>query len=255
MDDEVLVERRGGVAWVTLNRPAKLNALNAALRAQLERTAGELDADDGVKVIVLTGAGRAFSAGADLNEVHRRDLITRRRQTQRDPSHVVRELQKPVIAMIDGYAVGGGLEIALACDIRVASETARFSFPEVRHGWIPGAGGTQTLPRVVGSGQAAMMIFTGRQLDARSALEIGLVDAVHESARLREATAELAEEIARHRLPALILAKAGLRAAASTPLPVGLQYERELSAIAYSFEGKEEAVAAFLERRDPAFED
>jgi enoyl-CoA hydratase len=255
-DDEVLCSTDGGVAWVTLNRPAKLNALNATLRRRFDDLFAELAADDAVKVVVLSGAGRAFSAGADLTEVHERELMRRRREIRRDPANVVREFQKPVIAMIHGYAVGGGLEIAASCDIRLAAAGARLGYPEITHGWLPaGGGGTQTLPRLVGLGQAMILVLTGRLVDAPTALRIGLVDEVHDDDELRAAAERLAGEIAKHRLAALVLAKAGLRMAQDAPLPVGLRYEQELSAIAYTLQGKEEAVAAFQERREPRFAD
>lgn len=255
-DDEVLCSVDGGVAWVTLNRPEKLNALNATLRRRFDDLFADLAADDGVKVVVIGGAGRAFSAGADLTEVHERELMRRRREIERDPANVVREFQKPVIAMIHGYAVGGGLEIAASCDIRLAAAGARLGYPEIKHGWLPaGGGGTQTLPRLVGLGQAMILVLTGQLVDAPTALRIGLVDEMHDDDELRAATARLAGEIAGHRLAALVLAKAGLRMAQNAPIPVGVQYERELSAIAYTLQGKEEAVAAFKERREPRFAD
>lgn len=248
----VLLDVDGGVAWVTMNRPDKMNALNAPLKRRFVEIFDGLAADDSVKVVVLTGAGRAFSAGADLNEVHEREVIRRRRETQRDPANIVRDFPKPVIALIRGYALGGGLEIATSCDIRIASDNAALGYPEVRHGWLPaGGGGTQTLSRIVGPGRAMIMALTGRSYDARRALEMGLVDEVYPDATVRGAVAELAGEIAGHRLAALVLIKAGLRMAQEVGLSQGLLYERELSAIAYQLPAKEEAVQAFFEDREP----
>lgn len=255
MTDEespVLLQINGGVAWVTMNRPEKLNALNADLKRRFVKVFETLAADDAVKVVVLTGAGRAFSAGADLNEVHEREVFRRRRETVADPANIVRDFQKPVIALIRGYALGGGLEIATSCDIRIASDTASLGYPEVRHGWLPaGGGGTQTLPRIVGPGQAMLIALTGRRFDAAAALRMGLVEEVHPDAEVTEAVRALASEIAQHRLAALVLIKAGLRMAQEVGLRAGLTYERELSALAYQLPAKEEAVQAFFEHREP----
>ena len=248
----VLLDIDRGVGWVTMNRPDKMNALNGLLKRRFADIFDGLSADDSVKVVVLTGAGRAFSAGADLNEVHEREVIRRRRETQRDPANIVRDFQKPVIAMIRGYALGGGLEIATSCDIRIASDNATLGYPEVRHGWLPaGGGGTQTLPRIVGPGRAMIIALTGRRYNARQAFEMGLVDEVHADAEVRTAVAELAREIVEHRLAALVLIKAGLRMAQEVGLRQGLVYERELSAIAYQLPDKEEAVQAFFQQRKP----
>ena len=255
MTDEqapVLLDVDGGVGWVTMNRPGKMNALNAPLKRRFAEIFEGLAADDSVRVVVLTGAGRAFSAGADLNEVHEREVIRRRRETALDPANIVRDFQKPVIALIRGYALGGGLEIATSCDIRIASDSATLGYPEVRHGWLPaGGGGTQTLPRIVGPGRAMIMALTGRRYDARQALDMGLVDEVHPEGEVRDAVASLAGEMAEHRLAALVLIKAGLRMAQEVGLRQGLVYERELSAIAYQLPAKEEAVKAFFEHREP----
>ena len=243
-----LVDR---VARVTLNRPEKMNALNRELRDRLREVFWEIDRDDEAKVVVLEGAGRrAFSAGADIKEAGTRTAFERRRDAPWDPANVVRRCEKPVIALLRGYVLGGGAELAAACDIRIASETAIFGFPEIQHGWLPlGGDGTQLLPRLVGLSRAMMLVLTGDRLDAQKAREIGLVDEVYpDDAVDREAMA-LAGRIAEHRLRAIILAKSALRLSERASIDVGLEYERELGAMTYYFEDRQEAIKAFAEKR------
>lgn len=247
----------GKVARIGINRPNKMNALNGEVRRALRSSFAETDVDDDVKVVVLEGLGeRAFSSGADLDEAGTRTAFERRRGAIDDPANVVRRSQKPVIALIRGYCLGGGLELASACDIRVASRSSSFGYPEIKHGWLPaGGGGTQSLPRLVGMGQAMRLILTGESIDAQAAFELRLVEEIHPDDEVEQRTMELAERIASHRLRALILAKAALRMTEELPLRAGLDYERELSTITYFFEDRQEAFDAFREKRAPQLDD
>lgn len=245
----VLLEKADGVATVTLNRPRQLNAINRAMRQALRDAFAEVEGDGEVKVVVVTGAGeRAFSSGADLKEIGDRTPMQRRVVATEEPSATVRACPKPVIAAIRGFAFGGGLEVAMACDLRIAGEGAVFCFPEIGHGWFPAAGGTQLLPRLVGMGKAMEMILTGRRVGAAEALASGLVNSVVEDAALAGAAAALAGSIAAHSGGALVLAKAALRMSERAGTDVGLLYEKELGALSYTLEGRAEALSAFARR-------
>lgn len=257
MTDTVLTVAKGSVIHLVINRPEKMNAIDTSVRRLLREHIEAADRDEGIKVIVLEGAGgRSFSSGADLNEVGSRSAFERRRGVSEDAANVVRRCQKPVIAKIDGYCLGGGLELASACDIRVASSRSSFGYPEINHGWLPaGGGGTQSLPRLVGMGQAMRLVMTGQSVDAATALQIGLVDEVYGEDDFAVKADDLAQRISTKRLRALILAKAALRAAESMPLAAGLAYEREISTITYFFEDRHEAIKAFQEKREADLND
>lgn len=249
------VEREGAVAVLVIDRPEKRNALNAQVRRDLVSAIAELEMDDSVRVVVLTGAGdKAFVAGADIGEfAERTPLEQRESMTVTRAFEAVAGCAKPTIAMINGFALGGGCELALACDIRVAADGARLGQPEVNLGIIPGGGGTQRLPRAVGMGQAMRLVLSGDLIDADEALRIGLVDLVHPQAELRARTLELAGRIAARSPVALRMAKAAVRAAAEMPLSAGLAYETELFVTCFGSEDKREGVSAFLEKRAPEF--
>jgi enoyl-CoA hydratase len=252
----VRIERlEGGVAVVTIDRPEKRNALSAAVRAELIAALDALRDDDSVRVLVLTGAGeRAFVAGADIAEfAERTPLEQRAAMTGRRVFDEIAAFPKPVLAMINGYALGGGCELALACDVRVAADTAKLGQPEINLGIIPGGGGTQRLPRLVGTGQAMRLILSGEIIDAAEALRIGLVDLVCPAPELRERTLEMARAMAAKSPVALRMAKSAVRAAAEMPLAAGLAYETELFVTCFASEDKREGVAAFLEKRAPDF--
>jgi enoyl-CoA hydratase len=253
--ETVRIERDGAVAILTVDRPEKRNALNAAVRRELIAALDELRDDAGVRVLVLTGAGeKAFVAGADIGEfAERTPLEQRAAMTGRRVFDEIAAYPKPVIAMINGFALGGGCELALACDLRVAADTARLGQPEINLGIIPGGGGTQRLPRVVGTGQAMRLVLTGEIIDAAEALRIGLVDLVHPAAELRARTLELARAMAAKSPVALQMAKSAVRAAAEMPLAAGLAYETELFATCFASDDKREGVAAFLEKRPASF--
>jgi enoyl-CoA hydratase len=251
---ELLYDARDGVATLTLNRPEKLNAVTDAMRQDLARHVDAINHDREVRVVVVRGAGdRAFSAGSDIYETTGRSPVEKRDTVEMEAPHLLRRCVKPVVAMIRGYALGGGLELALACDLRIASETAQFGLPEVTLGWIPGAGGTQYLPRLVGSGRAAYLLYTGERIGAPQAHAIGLVDVLVPDDALEAETMRVAALIARNRLEALVFLKSALRMADRASPEVGVDYERELIALCYSFPDREARIRAFRDRkaRDP----
>jgi enoyl-CoA hydratase len=244
-----------GVATVTIHRPEKRNALNARVRRELVDALDALAADPDVRVVILTGAGdRAFVAGADIGEFAERSPLEQRAAMEgRRVFEVLADYPKPTIAALNGYALGGGCELALACDLRIAARSARLGQPEVALGLLPGGGGTQRLPRLVGLGRAMRMILTGDLLDAEEAARIGLVDEVVDDDALAERARAVAARIAAHSPVAVKLIKQAVRAAAELPLSAGLALERELFITAFASEDRAEGVAAFLEKRTPAF--
>lgn len=253
--ETILLETDGPVALITINRPDKLNALNTTVRAEIEDAVDAIASDAAVKVAVLTGAGeKAFVAGADVSEFaarapsEQREVYRRRRVYD-----AVAAFPKPIIAAIRGYCLGGGSELALACDFRVADRTARFGQAEIRIGLIPGAGGTQRLARLVGPGQAARMALTGEVIDAEEAYRIGLVEFLTDEGKHLEKALELALRMARWSPVALQLAKQSIQASLETPLSAGMALEKELFLAAFASEDGQEGVRAFVEKRDPDF--
>jgi enoyl-CoA hydratase len=255
MFENILLERRGRIALVTINRPDKLNALNIKTREELASALDELRTDQEVRVVVLTGAGeKAFVAGADINEFAGRTAIEQRAVMKAKSVFTAAEdFPKPLIAMINGFCLGGGCELALSCDLRIASEKARFGQPEINLGIIPGGGGTQRLTRLIGEGKAMQMILTGEMINAQEAHRLGLVNEVHSPEELEAKTMGLAGRIAEKSPVALAMAKTAVKAAARTTLREGLDQEIDLFALCFSSEDKEEGVRAFLEKRKPEF--
>ena len=253
--ETLLLEQIDAVAMVTVNRPDKRNALNSTVRSEIVSALDHLRNDDAVRVVVFTGAGdKAFIAGADINEFAQRTPLEQRAvMTGRVLFEEIADYPKPTIAMINGFALGGGCEVALACDIRIAGRSARLGQPEIKLGLIPGGGGTQRLPRLVGAGRALRLLFSGELIGSDEAERIGRVDLVVDDASLRERTMDLAGQIANHSPIALQLMKSAVRAALETPLSAGLRYERELFITAFSSEDKREGIAAFLEKRAAEF--
>ena len=253
--ETVLLDRRDRVAVIRINRPEKRNALNIQTRAEGAAILDELRADDSVRVVIITGAGdKAFIAGADIAEFADRTAISQREiMLERGLFNAVDTFPKPIIAMVNGYCLGGGCEVALACDIRVASETASFGQPEINLGIIPGGGGTQRLPRLVGEGKAMEMILTGEIIDAQTAFNLGLVNHVVPADQLEIKTMEIANRIAEKSPIALRLAKEAIKLASRSNLDEGLRREVDLFALCFSSADKEEGVKAFLEKRKPEF--
>jgi len=253
--ETILVERRERVAIITINRPEKRNALNIQTRAEGAAVLDELRSDDDVRVVVFTGAGdKAFIAGADIAEFAQRTAITQREvMLERGLFNAVDTFPKPVIAMVNGYCLGGGCELALACDIRVASDKASFGQPEINLGIIPGGGGTQRLTRLVGEGKAMEMILSGEIINADEAFRIGMVNHVVPADQLETRTMEIANRIADKSPIALRLAKEAVKLASRSNLDEGLRREVDLFALCFSSEDKDEGVKAFLEKRKAEF--
>jgi enoyl-CoA hydratase len=253
--ETLLLERHSRVAVITINRPDKRNALNIKTREEGAALLDELGRDDSVGVVVITGAGdKAFIAGADIAEFAGRTASMQRDvMTGRSLFTAVDTFPKPLIAMINGYCLGGGCELALACDIRIASENASFGQPEINLGIIPGGGGTQRLTRLVGEGKAMEMILTGEIIDARTAFSIGLVNHVVPADQLQSKTMEIATRIAEKGPLAVRYAKEAVKLASRSNLDEGLRREVDLFALCFSTEDKDEGVKAFLEKRKPEF--
>jgi enoyl-CoA hydratase len=253
--ETILVEKRESVAVLTINRPDKLNALNSKVHAESVAALDELRNDAEIRVVVITGAGeKSFVAGADISEFAGQTSVTQRNNFQeRSLFNSLDTFPKPVIAMINGFCLGGGCELALACDIRLASEKARFGQPEINLGIIPGGGGTQRLTRLVGEGKAMEIILAGEMIDAQAALNLGLVNHVFAPEELETKTLELANKIAEKSPIALQMAKEAVKLASKSNLDEGLRREVDLFAICFSTEDKAEGVAAFLEKRKPVF--
>jgi len=252
--ENILVEKNGRVGIVRLNRPKQLNALNDALMDELGQALAGFDADEGIGAMVLTGSDKAFAAGADIAamkdwgymDVYKGDYITRNWER-------LRAIRKPVIAAVAGFALGGGCELAMMCDIILAAEGARFGQPEIKLGIIPGAGGTQRLPRAVGKAKAMDLVLTGRMMDAQEAERAGLVSRVVAPDKLLDEALAVAAQIAEFSLPSVMMAKEAVNRAYEAPLAEGVLFERRLFHALFGTEDQKEGMAAFIEKRKPAF--
>jgi enoyl-CoA hydratase/carnithine racemase len=247
----VAVSRSEGIGWVRLNVPERRNAISRAMRTALSEAFASLDADDTIHVAVLTGAGPAFCAGVDLKEGAAAGSASSSAEPVAAP---LERFGKPLIAAVNGPAIGGGFELVLAADIRIASTAARFALPEVKLGSLPGSGGTQRLIRLVPPALASKLLFTGDPLDADTALGCGLVTDVVEPERLEQLAGEIAARIAANAPLSLRAAKSALRAALDDSMREGLALERELFETLAATHDREEGRAAFRERRPPRFE-
>jgi enoyl-CoA hydratase len=252
----LLLETEGRVATVTVNRPDKLNALNAETKTELHALMGKLESDPAVGCIILTGAGeKAFVAGTDIAELTALDRVSGEvfARGGQEIFDAIEDMRTPVIAAVNGYALGGGCELALACHLRLASDTAKFGQPEVRLGIIPGYGGTQRLARLVGRGHATELIVTGTQIDAAEAKRIGLVNRVYPAAELLPRTRELARLIAEQPARAVGLALAAIDASDAASPAEGMRQEARLFGECCATEDFCEGTRAFLEKRKPGF--
>ncbi len=253
-DALVLTETHGRVGLITLNRPKALNALNDALMDALGEALLAFEADADIGAIIITGSEKAFAAGADIAamkdwtymEVYGSDFITRNWET-------LRRVRKPVIAAVSGYALGGGCELAMMCDILIAGDNARFGQPEIKIGVIPGAGGTQRLPRAVGKAKAMDLVLTGRMMDADEAERAGLVSRVVPAAELMTQALDVATLIASMSLPVTMMAKESVNRAFESSLSDGLMFERRVFHAAFATRDQKEGMAAFVAKRQPDF--
>ncbi len=256
MADNILFDTDGVVAIITMNRPDKLNAVNKATIEELDNALSQIEENGDLRVLILTGAGnKAFVAGADIGEINERDTITGRTETRRRQAVYgrIENLEIPSIAAINGYALGTGLELAMACSIRIASTTARLGQPEVKLGIIPGAGGTQRLPKLVGMGRAMELVLTGEPITAPAALDMGLVNKVVPPEQLMAEAKNISLTIAARPKLAVQYAKEAILRFGEGSLAQGLAHESYLHTLACGTEDKKEGVAAFLEKRPPVF--
>jgi enoyl-CoA hydratase len=252
--ENIIVETHGNVGLIRLNRPQALNALSPALIRELGLALDSFEADDNIRCLVLTGSEKAFAAGADIKamkdwgymDVYKADYITAGWER-------LATCRKPVIAAVAGYALGGGCEMAMMCDFILAADSAKFGQPEITIGTIPGAGGTQRLPRFVGKSKAMEMALTGRMMDAQEAERCGLVSRVVPAADLVQEALKTAQKIADLSLPIVMMAKESVNRAFETPLAEGVRFERRLFHSTFGTEDQKEGMAAFAEKRKPSF--
>jgi enoyl-CoA hydratase len=249
----ILVERRGRVGLITLNRPKALNALSEGLVADVTTVLDEYERDEGIGAVVLTGSEKAFAAGADLKEISGSDFVSAYRDDLVRSWDRVADFRKPIVAAVAGYALGGGCELAMMCDVILAADTAKFGQPEITLGILPGSGGTQRLTRMVGKAKAMEMVLTGRMMGAEEAERAGLVSRVVPAANLLDEAFKVAEKIASLSLPAVMLAKESVNRAYETTLTEGLRFERRMFHALFATEDQKEGMAAFLEKRPAKF--
>lgn len=252
---KLIVEKNEGICTVKINNPKTLNALNAEILSELECAFDEIKTDDSIDVVVLTGEGKAFVAGADI--AYMRDLnVPEAKKFGEDGSRLFRKIEtldKVVIAAVNGFALGGGCELAMACDMRIASSKAKFGQPEVGLGITPGFSGTQRLPRIVGTGKAKELIFMGVNIDAAEAFRIGLVNRVVEPEELMSEVYAIADKIRSNGRHAVRYAKEAINKGIETDIETGMSYESNIFSLCFAHEDQKEGMSAFLEKRSPKF--
>jgi enoyl-CoA hydratase/carnithine racemase len=254
--ENLLLEKKSSIAYVTINRPAKLNALNMATMEELRAAFLDIKTDAAIRVAILTGSGdKAFIAGADIGELSKNDAVTGKEYTYRGQSvlDLIENLGKPVIAAINGFALGGGCELAMACTMRLASENAKLGQPEVKLGIIPGYGGSQRLPRLVGKGLAMQLVLTGEMITAQEAHRIGLVNEITAAAELIPRAEGIAKKIVANAPLAVQYALEAVNHGMEMGLSEGLYLEAALFGVCCATEDKQEGTTAFLEKRSPNF--
>ena len=253
--ETIIVETKGRVGIVRLNRPNALNALNAQLIKELSAALDAFEADDGVGCIVITGSDKAFAAGADIKEMQAKTYMSAYKEDFISKWYRVSEARKPIIAAVAGFALGGGCELAMMCDIAIAADTAKFGQPEIKLGVMPGSGGTQRLIRQVGKAKAMELCLTGRMMDAAEAERANLVARVVPAAQLMEEAMKTAEAIASMSLPATMMCKETINRAYETTLAEGIRFERRTFQALFATHDQKEGMAAFIEKRPAKFED
>jgi enoyl-CoA hydratase len=251
--DTILLERRGRVAWIALNRPQAMNALNAQVMRELTAALLALDTDDGIGCSVVTGSAKAFAAGADIKEMQAQGFAEMFSTDWIGGWDAMTRVRKPVIAAVAGYALGGGCELAMMCDILLAADNARFGQPELKLGVIPGMGATQRLTRIIGKPRAMELFLTGRLIEATEAERIGLAARVIPSAELEAEAMKMAEAIAAMPLQAVLMMKECVNRAMELPLHEGMLFERRLFQAAFATEDRAEGMTAFAEKRAPVW--
>ena len=251
--EHILVETRGRVGVIRLNRPQALNALNAKLKAELAAAIDVFEADDDIGCLLITGSEKAFAAGADIKEMADKSFIDAFMGNLAGTWDSAAHARKPIVAAVAGFALGGGCELAMQCDIIIAADNAKFGQPEIKLGVIPGIGGTQRLTHAVGKAKAMDLILTGRMMDAQEAERSGLVARVVPLASLMDEAMKTAETIASMSLPSVLAAKEAINRAFETPLAEGVQFERRIFHSLFATQDQKEGMAAFVEKRPPKF--
>lgn len=254
----IIYEKEEGIGIITLNRPKQLNAITFQLKQEVSQVLDKIEVDEEVKAVILTGGTKAFSAGADIKERSglkrtQPEYYFNQKKTHIDFYGKIEHFEKPVIGAVSGVAVGGGCEISLACDLRIASDTARFGVPEVKLGVIPSGGGTQRLPRIIGITKAKELLFTGEFIDAQEAYRLGLVNKVVPVEQLMDEAKAMAQKIALNPPLAVKFAKRAVNAGMQMDLMSGLDYETHCAALLVTSEDREEGFKAFVEKRKPVF--
>ncbi|WP_063022962.1 enoyl-CoA hydratase [Nocardia niwae] len=251
--ETILLERKGRVGWITLNRPKALNALNAQVLDDVIAALDELEHDDEIGAIVITGSERAFAAGADIKEMQPKSYMDMFMDDYFARWDRLAQFRKPTIAAVAGYALGGGCELAMICDLLLAADTAKFGQPEIKLGVIPGIGGSQRLTRAIGKAKAMDLVLTGRNMDAEEAERAGLVSRIVPAAELLDTALEVAETIASMSLPVAMIAKEAVNRSFETTLAEGLRFERRVFHSLFAIEDQKEGMNAFVEKRPAKF--